>query len=46
MTASEPLFDQLGGQDAIDAVVDEFYDRILSDDRVAHHFEDTDVTEL
>jgi hemoglobin len=46
MTASESLFDRLGGQDAIDAVVDEFYDRILSDERVAHHFEDTDMTEL
>ncbi|GAB7010592.1 group I truncated hemoglobin [Halorubrum trueperi] len=38
------LYERLGGREAIGAVVDEFYDRVLDDDRVAHHFEDVDMT--
>ncbi len=30
------LYDRLGGEDAIAAVVDDFYDRILDDEQVAH----------
>jgi len=41
--ADETLYDRLGGEQAIGAVVDEFYDRVLDDDRVAHHFSDTDM---
>ncbi len=40
---SDTLYDRLGGQDAIAAVVDEFYDRVLADETVAHHFEDVDM---
>ncbi len=39
------LYDRLGGEPAIGAVVTEFYDRVLDDDRVAHHFSDTDMAE-
>ncbi|WP_267643212.1 group I truncated hemoglobin [Haloarchaeobius amylolyticus] len=37
------LYEQLGGEEGISAVVDSFYDRVLADDRVAHFFEDTDM---
>ncbi|WP_418286599.1 group I truncated hemoglobin [Halorubrum sp. DTA46] len=37
------LYERLGGREAIGAVVDEFYDRVLEDGRVAHHFEDVDM---
>ncbi|WP_306054938.1 group I truncated hemoglobin [Natronococcus wangiae] len=40
---SDTLYDRLGGWDAIAAVVDRFYERMLEDDRVAHFFEDIDV---
>lgn len=37
------LFEQLGGQDAVEAAVDNFYRKVLSDDRVSHFFEDVDM---
>ncbi|WP_135305151.1 group I truncated hemoglobin [Haloarcula amylovorans] len=37
------LYERLGGEDAIAAVVDSFYDRVIDDDRVAHFFEGTDM---
>jgi hemoglobin len=40
------LYERLGGRDAVDAVVDEFYDRVLADERVEHHFEGVDVAAL
>ena len=46
MSADEAVFDRLGGHDAIESVVDDFYDRVLTDERVIHHFEDSDTTEL
>ncbi len=39
------LYDRLGGQQAVGAVVDEFYDRVVADDRVAHHFEEVDMSD-
>jgi hemoglobin len=40
----EPIFyDTLGGQGAIDAVVDAFYQRILADERINKHFDNTDM---
>ncbi|MFO8115977.1 MAG: group 1 truncated hemoglobin [Halorubrum sp.] len=39
----ETLYDRLGGEQAVGAVVDEFYDRVLADERVAHHFDDVDM---
>jgi len=38
------LYDRLGGREAIANVVDDFYDRMLDDDRVAGFFEDVDMT--
>ncbi len=37
------LFNKLGGADAIDVVVDKFYNRILQDDRIKHFFMDIDM---
>jgi hemoglobin len=37
------LFEQIGGAKAMDAAVDVFYRRVLSDDRISHFFEDVDM---
>lgn len=37
------LYEQLGGQQAIDAVVETFYRKVLTDDRVSQFFDDTDM---
>lgn len=37
------LFDRLGGEGAVAAAVDRFYDRILADDRVREFFSDVDM---
>ncbi|MDQ2050371.1 group 1 truncated hemoglobin [Natronolimnohabitans sp. A-GB9] len=40
---SDTLYDRLGGRDAISAVVDRFYERVVDDDQVAHYFDDVDM---
>ncbi|WP_254766349.1 group I truncated hemoglobin [Salinilacihabitans rarus] len=40
---SDTLYDRLGGEDAIGAVVDRFYERVLDDERLAPFFEDVDM---
>jgi len=40
---SSTLFDQLGGQAAVEAAVDNFYRKVLKDDRVSHFFETVDM---
>jgi hemoglobin len=37
------LYDRLGGADGIETVVDEFYDRMLADERIQPFFEDVDM---
>ncbi|MGB3300936.1 MAG: group 1 truncated hemoglobin [Phormidesmis sp.] len=37
------LFEKLGGAEAVDLAVDNFYARVLSDDRVKHFFVNTDM---
>lgn len=37
------LYEQLGGAEAVSTAVEEFYRRMLSDDRVADFFDDTDM---
>jgi len=46
MGYDETLYDELGGEAAIGAVVDEFYDRVLDDEQLVGYFEDTDMDEL
>lgn len=43
MTDSATLYERLGGEDAIAAVVEEFYERVLADDQLAPYFEGTDM---
>ena len=38
------LLQKLGGQPALDAVVDKFYDIMLADPVVNHYFKNTDMT--
>lgn len=40
------LYERLGGRESISAVVDEFYNRVLADDRVNHFFDDTNMLSL
>jgi hemoglobin len=44
--AAETLYDRLGGQEGIQAVVDDFYDRLLADDDLGPLFEDADMESL
>lgn len=37
------LFEKLGGRDAIEAAVDQFYERVLNDDRINHFFTNVDM---
>jgi hemoglobin len=37
------LFDKLGGVAAIDMAVDQFYERVLRDERIKHFFVNTDM---
>jgi hemoglobin len=37
------LFEKLGGQSAVDAAVDIFYRKVLSDDSISHFFENIDM---
>ncbi|HIK14635.1 MAG TPA: group 1 truncated hemoglobin [Leptolyngbyaceae cyanobacterium M33_DOE_097] len=37
------LFEKLGGKAAVELAVDNFYDRVLKDDRVKHFFTDVDM---
>ena len=37
--ATEPLFERIGGHAAVNAAVDLFYEKVLSDIRINHFFE-------
>ena len=37
------LYEQLGGEAAVNAAVDVFYRKVLTDDRVSHFFDDVDM---
>ena len=42
-TQKKSLYDELGGQETIGLVVDEFYNNVMADDRVNHHFAETNM---
>ncbi|NHN48883.1 group 1 truncated hemoglobin [Halostella sp. JP-L12] len=44
--SDETLYDRIGGEDAVAAVVDEFYERVLDDDRLAGYFDDAEMADL
>ena len=40
---TQSLYEQLGGEAAVNAAVDLFYRKVLTDDRVSHFFDDVDM---
>ena len=40
---AETIYDQIGGDAAVDAAVDVFYRRVLADSRISHFFDSTDM---
>ncbi|GGM76445.1 hemoglobin [Halarchaeum rubridurum] len=46
MTESQSIYAEIGGRDAVESVVDDFYDRVLDDPLLQPYFEDTDMNEL
>lgn len=40
------IYDEIGGLPAVAAAVDDFYDRVLGDERVSHHFDGHRVERL
>ena len=40
---SNNLYEKLGGEPAVSAAVEIFYRKVLSDDSIAHFFDDTDM---
>lgn len=40
---SQSLYERLGGQAAVNAAVDSFYRKVLTDDRVNYFFDDVDM---
>jgi len=45
-TMSQSIYGEIGGRDAVEAVVSDFYDAVLADERISHYFEDQDMAEL
>jgi hemoglobin len=43
MTASQSLYEQIGGEAAVNAAVDVFYRKVLADDRINRFFDDVDM---
>lgn len=43
MDSKQSLYEQLGGEAAVNAAVDVFYRKVLSDDRVSRFFDDIDM---
>lgn len=37
------LYERIGGEAAVDAAVDKFYDKVLADERIRHFFEGIDM---
>jgi hemoglobin len=44
--AEETLYERLGEREGIEAVVDDFYDRLVADDSLGPFFEDADMEKL
>lgn len=38
------LFEKIGGKEAVDAAVELFYEKILSDEKISHFFTKTDMS--
>ena len=46
MPSDDTLYERLGGREAVEAVVDEFYDRVLADEDLQPYFGEIDTDEL
>jgi hemoglobin len=44
--SDEQIFDQLGGVDGVKSLIEDFYERVLADEYLAHFFERTDMQRL
>lgn len=44
--SSQSVYEEIGGREAVDAVVSDFYDRVLDDEQLAGFFEGMDMAEL
>jgi len=44
--AQQSLYGEIGGREAVEAVVEDFYDRVLDDPVLEPYFEDTDMEAL
>ncbi len=42
----DSLYERIGGTDVVETAVDNFYDKVLADDRIKHFFENTDMEYL
>ena len=42
---AQTIYERIGGEGAVDAAVDLFYRKVLTDDRVSEFFDDTDMDE-
>lgn len=43
---SQTIYRDIGGRDAVEAVVDDFYERVLDDEQLTPYFEDTEMEDL
>ena len=43
---SQSVYHEIGGQSAVEAVVEDFYDRVLSDEQLIPYFDGMDMDEL
>lgn len=43
---SDSMYDEIGGEAAVTAVVDDFYDRVLNDEQLTLYFEGMDMAAL
>jgi hemoglobin len=42
----QTIYREIGGREAVEAVVDDFYERVLDDDQLTPYFEETDMADL
>lgn len=42
----QTVYREIGGREAVERVVDDFYDRVLADERLVEYFEGMDMEEL
>jgi hemoglobin len=43
---SGSVYQEIGGREAVERVVDDFYEHVLADDRLVEYFEGTDMADL